>query len=165
MCKDILRHGTCAAGEDCNLSHEPTPSRVPTCLHFLRNACTKPDCPYSHIRIDPAAPVCKDFARLGFCERGAECQERHVSECPDYTNTGVCRNKKCRLPHIDRAGALRKAAAAKKDDGEMSFDVSSDEEAYDEIDSDDADSDEDVIMPAADGGRELSQQDDFVAFG
>ncbi|KAF2151342.1 hypothetical protein K461DRAFT_171613 [Myriangium duriaei CBS 260.36] len=172
ICKEFLRHGECAAGEDCNLSHEPTPHRVPTCLHFLRNNCTKPDCRYSHVQVDPSAPVCKDFARLGFCEKGAACVDRHVSECPDYTNTGVCRNSKCRLPHIDRAGTLRKAAAqkaAKGSDDDVSFDVSSDEGNYDEIDSDDADSDEmgeeDVVMAgSSDAGGELSQQQDFIAF-
>lgn len=95
-----------------------------------------------------------------------------MSECPDYTNTGVCRNPKCRLPHIDRAGTLRKAAAQKaaknSDDDDVSFDVSSDEEEFDEIDSDDVDSeaaDEDVIMAgSSDAGRELSQQQDFIAF-
>ncbi|KAF2226633.1 hypothetical protein BDZ85DRAFT_256502 [Elsinoe ampelina] len=169
ICKDFLRHGQCAAGEDCNLSHEPSPHRVPTCLHFLRNACTKPDCPYSHACADPNAPVCKDFGRMGYCEKGATCTDRHVNECPDYTNTGVCRNKKCRLPHIDRAGTLRKAAAAKaaKGEDEVAFDVSSDEEDYDEIDSDDADSEEiedDVVMSGNGDGHELSQQQDFIPF-
>ncbi|PNS18591.1 hypothetical protein CAC42_5130 [Sphaceloma murrayae] len=167
ICKDFLRQRECAAGKECNLSHDLTPNRVPTCLHFLRNNCTKPDCPYSHASVDASAPVCKDFARLGYCEKGATCTDRHVSECPDYTNTGVCRNKKCRLPHIDRAATLRKAAAAKSEDDEMSFDVSSEEEDYEEIDSDDADSDEieeDMVMAGAGSGHELSQQQDFISF-
>lgn len=171
ICKEFLRRGECAAGEDCNLSHDPNPHRVPTCLHFLRNACTKADCRFAHVQVDPSAPVCKDFARLGFCEKGASCADRHVSECPDYTNTGVCRNSKCRLPHIDRAGTLRKAVvqkSAKNSDDDLSFEVSSDEEEVDKIDSDDADSDdidEDVLMAgSSDAGHELSQQQDFISF-
>ncbi|KAF4555369.1 Hypothetical protein D9617_2g053250 [Elsinoe fawcettii] len=81
----------------------------------------------------------------------------------------VCRKEKCRLPHIDRAGTLRKAAAAKAAKGEddIAFDVSSDEENYEEIDSDDADSEEiedDIVMSGPGDGHELSQQQDFIAF-
>ena len=94
-----------------------------------------------------------------------------MTECPDYANTGTCRNSRCRLPHIDRAGNLRKAAALKankESDGNESPDLSSDEEDYQEIDSDDVDSDdldEDIDMiESGDGGHELSQQQDFIAF-
>ena len=31
---------------------------------------------------------------------------------PDYANSGFCHKKRCKLPHIDRAGQIRKAAAA-----------------------------------------------------
>ena len=98
-----------------------------------------------------------------------------MTECPDYSNAGACRNAKCRLPHVDRAGELRKAAArqAKKDgesgDGEGGdvSDLSSGEEEFQGIDSDDADSDdldEDVRMSDSGGqGREMSQQEDFIS--
>lgn len=168
ICKDFLRHGKCAAGEEaCNLSHDPTPNRVPACTHFLRGNCTNPDCRYAHIHTSPTAPVCRAFATIGYCEKGAECAERHVNECPDYANTGVCRNKKCRLPHVDTAGNLRKAAALKagKAEEDQSSDLSSEEEDYEGIDSDDVDSDgmEDIVM-GHDDGHELSQQQDFVSF-
>lgn len=169
ICKEYLRNGKCADGENCNLSHDANPHRVPTCLHFLRNSCTKPDCRYSHVKVEPTAPICRDFARLGYCDKGESCPDRHVSECPDYTNTGSCPNPKCRLPHIDRAGTLRKAAAQKAvrvSDDDLSIDVSSDED-FDEIDSDDADSDEideDLIMAGAGANNhELSQQQDFIS--
>ena len=91
-------------------------------------------------------------------------------ECPDYANTGICRNKKCRLPHVDTAGNMRKAKAAeaKADEADAS-DISSDEESYDEMDSDDVDSDnfsdDEIIMSGTDAkGHDLSQQQDFVAF-
>lgn len=90
-------------------------------------------------------------------------------ECPDYANHAVCRNPKCRLPHVDRAGQIRKAAAAHTASAELgSPDLSSDDE-YNEIDSDDVDSEDeiegDVIMQGADDhGRDLSQQQDFVSF-
>jgi hypothetical protein len=83
------------------------------------------------------------------------------------------------LPHVDRAGQLRKATAASKsettppdgEDGEE--DVSSEEEEYDEIDSDDVDSDEldsdedKPMVEFVEGGtddQELSGQQDFVHF-
>lgn len=150
ICKDYLQTGACPANGSCDLSHEATAQRVPACLHFLRGKCSNPDCRYAHVRVNPGAPVCRAFASLGFCDRGADCTERHVFECPDYANSGTCNNKKCRLPHIDRAGRIRKMAATaaaesnrpaqemmKDDDGQGESDISSDGE---EIDSDDVDS-------------------------
>lgn len=169
ICKDYLLRGNCALGDGCDLSHDPTPNRVPACLHFLRGNCTNDGCRYAHIRVNPSGPVCRAFGTLGYCERGSDCAERHVFECPDYANHAVCRNSKCRLPHVDRAGQIRKATAAQAANAELgSPDLSSDDE-YDEIDSDDVDSEdeieEDVLMQGADNhGSELSQQQDYVSF-
>ncbi|KKA23839.1 CCCH zinc finger protein [Rasamsonia emersonii CBS 393.64] len=171
ICKDFLQIGKCHAGESCDLSHEPSPHRSPVCVHFLRGRCSNPECRYAHVRVTPGAPVCRAFAVLGYCEKGAECEERHVYECPDYANTGTCNKRKCHLPHVDRAGQIRKNAANRAEsptpDGEE--DVSSDEEEYDEIDSDDVDSDEldDDPVEVIEGGAEdseLSGQKDFVRF-
>lgn len=177
ICKDFLQTGKCRSGDSCDLSHEPSPHRSPVCVHFLRGRCSNPECRYTHVRVTPGAPVCRDFAVLGYCERGEECTDRHVYECPDYANTGVCKKKKCTLPHVDRAGQLRKATASKSEttppDGEEEEDVSSEEEEYDEIDSDDVDSDEldsdsdEPMVEFVEGGtgdKELSGQQDFVHF-
>ncbi|OMP87319.1 Zinc finger CCCH domain-containing protein, partial [Diplodia seriata] len=169
ICKDYLLRGNCALGDGCDLSHDPTPNRVPACVHFMRGNCTNDDCHYAHIRVNPTASVCRAFGTLGYCEKGSDCAERHVFECPDYANHAVCRNPKCRLPHVDRAGQIRKAAAAQTASAELgSPDLSSDDE-YDEIDSDDVDSDdgieEDIVMQGSgDNGQELSRQQDFVGF-
>lgn len=171
ICKDFLQTGHCSAGESCDLSHEPSPHRSPTCMHFLRGRCSNPECRYAHIRVTPGAPVCRAFATLGYCEKGAECEERHVHECPDYANTGVCHKKRCKLPHVDRAGQIRKAAAAaasKAESGEREdeSDMSSEEEDHDAIDSDDVDSDEFDDMPEelieGEDSGEMSQQQDFI---
>ena len=93
-----------------------------------------------------------------------------MHECPDYANKQFCRNKKCRLPHVDRAGQLRKSAAKSANDGEAaegadddgSSDVESDDEALG--DSDDVDSDDmedEVILPDQDT-KQLGEQRDFV---
>ena len=64
--------------------------------------------------------MCESFGRLGYCEKGLQCVERHVFECPDYTNKGVCTTPGCRLPHLKHAGRWRKtldeAAKDKKEE-------------------------------------------------
>ncbi|GLA66533.1 hypothetical protein AtubIFM54640_009111 [Aspergillus tubingensis] len=169
MCKDFLQTGQCNAGISCDLSHEPSPHRSPACVHFLRGRCSNPECRYAHVRVTPGAPVCRDFAVLGYCEKGAECDQRHVHECPDYANEGVCNKKRCRLPHVDRAGQIRKNAASKTDATGLAeeSDASSEEEEYDEIDTDDVDSDdldedEPQLIAAESDTGEVSQQQDYI---
>ena len=78
---------------------------MPHCLHFPY--CTRGDaCLYSHVHVSPTAKVCKDFVLLGWCERGLECKERHVWECPDFSEKGTCKRKGCKLPHIIRKGSI-----------------------------------------------------------
>ena len=83
-------------------------------------------------------------------------------------NSGVCHKKRCKLPHVDRAGQIRKAAAAAaKTEREDESDPSSEDEEYDAIDSDDVDSDEFDDEPELIGGEdsgEMSQQQDFIHF-
>ncbi|KAM5434334.1 hypothetical protein McanCB21832_003743 [Microsporum canis] len=135
-------------------------------LHRLGAVASKK---YTHARITPGAPVCRDFAILGYCSKGATCEERHVHECPDYANTGNCGNKKCSLPHVDRAGQIRKFTnqVDNSTEADSEEDISSDEEVYDEIDSDDIDSDDleepEEIIQGVDGG-DASQQLDFIGF-
>ena len=178
ICKDFLQKGHCPAGDFCDLSHDPSPERVPACLHFLRGKCSNSPCRYAHIRVNPSAPVCRDFSILGYCSKGAQCNDRHFHECPDYANRGVCRNNKCHLPHVDRAGQIRQHSAnitgTSKDgllssgDDDQESDLPSEEGNFDEIDSDDVDSDgleDDLIHLSHDTEKHgLSQQQDFVQF-
>lgn len=158
----LFLQNKCPHGEICDLSHDPTPNRVPACVHFLRGNCSNPNCYYAHVRVNPAAPVCKDYALEGYCDKGADCTERHVHECPEYDETGQCSNKHCNLPHIERAGKKKAAAAAatamkresKDEDEDINMkdddDISSDEDesvvGVDDVDSDALtdDDDEDV---------------------
>lgn len=180
MCSVLLQTGNCSAGESCDFSHDLSPERVPTCLHFLRGRCSKPACRYVHVRVNPSSLVCRDFAILGYCWKGALCNEHHIHECPDWSNTGACHNKRCTLPHVDRAGQIRKhTAVANNVDAsititgntsgdETSSDLSSDEQEHDEIDSDDVDSDSfdnDATLRSENGDADIVwQQDDFVHF-
>ncbi|KAK4154651.1 hypothetical protein C8A00DRAFT_42593 [Chaetomidium leptoderma] len=169
ICKDFLQQSECLNGGNCDLSHDPIPERTPTCLHFGRDSCTKPDCKYAHVKVSPAAPVCRDFGFYGYCAKGANCPDRHAFECPDFTNTGTCKIKGCKLPHRERASVLRRGAGARDlsnmEDEEMG-DVSSDDDDDDgeSIDDDDVDSDEvdEFIGTDEDGGLDFAEQKDFI---
>ena len=133
ICPAYMATGTCPAGSNCDLSHHVTAERVPACVHFQHGRCSKADCRYAHVLVSPGnGDICRRFAINGYCEKGAQCGERHVFECPDYASTGTCSRKKCRLRHVDRAGQIRKHVAragpspATESKGTTS-DVSSDE--------------------------------------
>ncbi|KAF3288510.1 hypothetical protein TWF970_005574 [Orbilia oligospora] len=176
ICPKFLQNN-CSDGDSCDLSHIPNPHRVPACLHFLRGNCSNESCKYAHVRVNPSAPICRPFAKEGYCDKGADCLDKHVFECPDFDAKGVCNDKACKLPHIEHAGRRRAAAAAaaakaKQADGDS--DVSSDEDEEDEEEeedqfgSDDVDSDyfsdSEVILQTSDDGHEVSQQADFIRF-
>ncbi|AEO54441.1 hypothetical protein MYCTH_2297028 [Thermothelomyces thermophilus ATCC 42464] len=166
ICKDFLQQGECPSGDNCDLSHEPTPERTPTCLHFARDNCTKPDCKYAHVKVSPAAPVCRDFGFYGYCQKGAGCSDRHVFECPDFSNTGVCKIKGCKLPHRERASVLRRGASSRDQSGmedEEMEDLSSDDDG-ESIDEDDVDSDEvdEFISQDENGGLDFAAQKDYI---
>lgn len=139
--------------------------RVSACTFFLRGNCTNSECRYPHINVSPAAPLCRAFATLGFCAKGADCDRRHVVECPDYANHGFCANRengRCKLPHPDRAAVLRKAAEreAKIHASEDYSDLSSGGEEPEDME--DVDSDVEIIT--GEDTHELSQQHDFISF-
>lgn len=148
VCPTFLATGSCPSGDVCDLSHELTPHRVPMCHHFVRGNCTNDNCRYAHVRVNPAAPVCRPFATLGYCPQGAQCSNKHVHECPDYEEHGVCNDPKCKLPHIDRAGKRRAAAAAaaaaaQSSDNSSSAGTNDQDEMDGEDDEDSIDSDVD----------------------
>lgn len=138
---------------------------MPTCLHFAKGNCSNANCRYTHVQLTPGAPVCRAFGIYGYCEKGAACPDRHAFECPDFSNTGVCKTKGCKLLHRERASLLRKANARENtfnEDGEMD-DVSSEEED-DEVDSNDVDSDEVEEFLVADDATDpaFAEQREFI---
>lgn len=149
----MLKESGCPLGESCDLSHDMTPERVPDCVHFAKGNCTKINCSFNHSTAPPGAPVCRAFGLYGYCGNGANCTERHVSECPDFSNTGTCKNKGCKLLHRDRASLLR----ARTLENDTAVDISSDDEPADsaDVDSDavaeyiEADSDESDFEPSS----------------
>ena len=133
-----------------------SPERVPNCVHYAKGNCTKAECPFTHSQAPPSAPVCNAFGFFGYCEKGAECTERHVFECPDFSNTGRCKDKRCKLPHRERASLMR---GQQKPDDELD-DVSSDD---DNAGSDDIDSDAVAEFIDADSdASEIEDRQDFI---
>ncbi|KDR80670.1 hypothetical protein GALMADRAFT_222266 [Galerina marginata CBS 339.88] len=112
ICWNFLQGNCPKTAETCDLSHEPTPERTPLCVHFLnKGRCTRENCPFPHVNVGQRQGVCRDFAVLGYCERGLECDRQHVRECPDFAEKGTCGTKGCKLPHVIRANRNRKVAA------------------------------------------------------
>lgn len=130
-------------------------------MHFANGNCNNPACSYVHAEHAPTDPVCRTFGIYGYCEKGAQCAARHVFECPDFSNKGVCKLRGCKRPHIERASILRKAS--KRVSSEEMDDLSSEEE--DVVDSDDVDSDEVEEFIGQDGeDMGFAEQKDFIGF-
>lgn len=111
ICWNFLQDNCTKTAETCELSHEPTPERTPLCVHFLnKGRCTRDRCPFPHVNVGQRVGVCRDFAVLGYCERGLDCDRQHVRECPDFAEKGTCGTRGCKLPHVIRANRNRKVA-------------------------------------------------------
>ncbi|KIJ55239.1 hypothetical protein M422DRAFT_23848 [Sphaerobolus stellatus SS14] len=111
ICPQFLSRNCPNTEDTCHLSHDPTPNRVPLCHHFQNHGrCTRQDCPYPHIRVGKKDGICRDFAVLGYCDKGIDCDKQHLRECPDFAEKGVCPTKGCRLPHVIRANRRRQPA-------------------------------------------------------
>lgn len=110
ICWNFLQGNCSHTAETCPLSHDPTPERTPLCVHFANNGrCNRPNCPFPHVHVGPREGICRDFAVLGYCEKGLDCDKQHVRECPDFAEKGQCTTKGCKLPHVIRANRNRKA--------------------------------------------------------
>lgn len=162
VCKEYLQKGSCPNGESCDLSHELTPERTPSCLHFARGNCSNPSCRYTHVRVSSSALVCRQFGFYGYCEKGIACMERHVNECPDFSNSGTCTTRGCKLLHREKASLMRNRASRSKSEtaeNEIS-DVSSDDE---DIGSDDVDSEDlEEFFDDETPDTEIPMQHDYV---
>ena len=102
-------HGTCT-DPACLLSHEPTPRRMPVCRLFLLGMCLDKACPFVHVHLGHTTPLCDSFARCGWCEAGAQCEQRHERWCEGFGDECPLGDH-CRLSR-HRRGSSSKAAAA-----------------------------------------------------
>ncbi|KAG6873500.1 hypothetical protein C0995_014768 [Termitomyces sp. Mi166 len=109
ICWTFLQGNCSYTAETCALSHDPTPERTPLCMHYLnKGRCTRDNCPFPHVNVGTREGICRDFAVLGYCEKGLDCDKQHVRECPDFAEKGTCGTKGCKLPHVIRANRARK---------------------------------------------------------
>ncbi|KAF7436609.1 hypothetical protein PC9H_003442 [Pleurotus ostreatus] len=109
ICWNFLQGSCTNTASSCHLSHDPTPERTPICVHFLnKGRCTRENCPFPHVNVGAREGICRDFAVLGYCEKGLDCDKQHVRECPDFAEQGSCTTKRCKLPHVIRANRNRK---------------------------------------------------------
>ncbi|KAH7397921.1 hypothetical protein BKA64DRAFT_673125 [Cadophora sp. MPI-SDFR-AT-0126] len=162
VCRDFLQKGSCPSGDFCDLSHELTPERTPICLHFARGNCSNDNCRYTHVKVSPSALVCRSFGIYGYCEKGASCTDRHVNECPDFSNTGTCTTEGCKLLHRHKASVMRNNTDPAKQSENMIQDVSSDEEGIgSDVDSDGLEE----FLGDEDGeiDEDIPKQQDFVS--
>ncbi|KAJ1835443.1 hypothetical protein LPJ63_001130 [Coemansia sp. RSA 2711] len=143
------------SASECRYSHELSPEVVPVCMHFQYDRCDRTGCPFVHVKVNPNAPICRDFVYKGRCAKGARCLHRHVLECPDWVEKGKCLKKKCRLPHPakketkdDRMPTkeeeelfmkqyIQRPIFDKQDEAEPASDAESDDGSADEEDLDD----------------------------
>ncbi|KAL4246244.1 hypothetical protein ABKN59_009213 [Abortiporus biennis] len=115
ICWNYLQGNCPNTAETCNLSHDPTPERTPLCVHFTNyGRCTRVNCLFPHIKVGERSGVCRDFAVLGYCEKGIDCDKLHVRECPDFAEKGVCQTKGCKLPHVIRRNRTKQQPGATK---------------------------------------------------
>jgi hypothetical protein len=167
LCSQYLKDTCSLSADHCPLSHTPDFHRSPACLHFNRGHCDKDQstCRYTHIKTNPLAPVCRDFALLGYCSKGSNCDRRHVFECPDFNEKGSCpRGSKCKCSHVDTATTARKRIELnnmKKRYHDDVDDDDSEEEADETEDSDETESDIESNGMVDDGQR-FEDQLDFM---
>ncbi|XP_063974992.1 zinc finger CCCH domain-containing protein 3 [Diachasmimorpha longicaudata] len=97
LCKNFLQ-GICLI-DNCPLSHDVGPEKMPTCKYFLEGCCIRDNCQYLHVKVSANTPICVPFLR-GYCAKGDQCKERHTNICPEFDKYGRCaKGKNCPYPH------------------------------------------------------------------
>lgn len=118
--------GSCGKGEQCKFSHDIKQvsehygknKREGLCFDFIRGACRRPWCIFSHdisnfeiVTSDNRGrtSVCFDFFSKGSCKRGDKCKYSHVmtdvvaqrknTVCRDYLKGKCLRGPSCKYTH------------------------------------------------------------------
>ncbi|GAA5981715.1 hypothetical protein JCM10908_004575 [Rhodotorula pacifica] len=130
ICPLFLRSSCPRSASLCPLSHSPNAHRSPHCVHFPN--CTRgAACPYAHVKVSGEAVPCRDFVELGWCDRGEECEKRHVRECWRFAETGKCEKVGCREPHVLRR--THTASEDEQDDDDAASAGGDEDDAVDEL--------------------------------
>lgn len=61
--------------------------------------------------------ICTEFSKVGWCDKGRDCTNRHTWDCPSFVRYGQCKAKGCRLLHIIRAGPSSETKEEGRNDG------------------------------------------------
>ncbi|KEF52846.1 uncharacterized protein A1O9_11263 [Exophiala aquamarina CBS 119918] len=99
LCPSVTLGIDCTAGGPCLLGHVPSAETLPSCVFFFEGRCKCSQCAFAHTVIAPRAAACADFAIVGYCEKGGQCEHQHLHECPGSVCKGVCDNPRCRFSH------------------------------------------------------------------
>ncbi|XP_074103227.1 zinc finger CCCH domain-containing protein 3 [Cotesia typhae] len=112
LCKNFLQ-GNCLV-DNCRLSHDVGPEKMPTCKYFLDGCCVRDSCQYLHVKVSANTPICIPFLQ-GYCEKGDKCKQRHTNICPEFEKTEKCsKGKKCPYPHKSSTSAQKQKIYNKK---------------------------------------------------
>ncbi|GAA6061292.1 hypothetical protein JCM10212_004698 [Sporobolomyces blumeae] len=134
ICPLFLRSKCPRLASTCPLSHSPNAHRSPHCLHFPD--CTRPSCPYAHVVVSKDSAVCRDFVEYGWCDKGAECDLRHVRECWRFSLEGKCDVVGCKEPHILRRVHTEEEEDEEEDEDDEDEDADPDQAGAGETDGD-----------------------------
>ena len=104
---------------------------------------------------------------LGYCEVGDKCENRHVFECPEFTESGKCSKKGCKLPHIDTATTVRKRIERDLEKTRYHNDIDEEEDSEEDASQDEEEEEEEVESDVesegfVDDGERFEDQLDFM---
>ena len=97
VCRHWAYGAGCMKGLACEFLHEHNRDKMPICIHFMKNKCSRGrECMFRHVK-EP----CHAYER-GHCPRGPDCTREHVKHthmCINVQQFGVCRVVNCTEPH------------------------------------------------------------------
>ena len=75
VCRHWAYGAGCMKGMACEFLHQHDHTKMPICIHFIKNKCSRgKECMFRHVR-EP----CHAYKR-GNCPRGTECTREHVQQ-------------------------------------------------------------------------------------
>lgn len=118
LCRSFVSNKCPHTDESCRLSHQANQFNAPACKFFMSGYCSKPKCPFGHVKVAEDAKICRPFAIVGWCDEGALCKYRHVYECPDFIDYGEAHSPtKCGLSHRKQKRIFLMDGEGKENDG------------------------------------------------
>lgn len=163
-CPKYLQHSCELEGPECPLSHRPSAHNTPHCSYFLRGSCVNSDCRYPHVGISESAPVCRYFAKSGYCSKGPECSDMHLSQQSLHREAAIKKAATESASHQTPDTLDDPSAAERGDhdrDGEDGYGKDTDDEDEDDNgeDYEEEEFDSDALDSSDDDGETFGDQD------